>query len=78
MKIKVAAVQMNCVLGDVDANLALAEKLLEEAVAKGAKWVIFPELFNTGYWVPKQDVELADQMTRLSRLEQQQFLMQWF
>lgn len=60
MKIKVAAVQMNCVLRDVDANLALAEKLLNEAVEKGAKWVIFPELFNTGYWVPKEDVELAE------------------
>lgn len=60
MKIKVAAVQMNCVLGDVDKNLSLAERLLEDAVMQGAKWVVFPELFNTGYWVPKQDVELAE------------------
>ena len=56
MKIKVAAIQMNCELANVDANLARAEKLLKEAVNQGAKWVVFPELFNTGYWIPKQDV----------------------
>ena len=60
MKIKVAAIQMNCELANVDANLAKAEALLKEAVEKGAKWVIFPELFNTAYWIPKQDVELAE------------------
>jgi len=59
-KIKVAALQMTCELGNVDANLAKSEKLIEEAVAKGAQWVILPELFNTGYWVPKQDAELAE------------------
>jgi len=60
MKLKVAAVQMNCELGNVDANLERAEKLLEEAVEKGVEWAVFPELFNTGYWVPKQDAELAE------------------
>ncbi|MBQ6744080.1 MAG: carbon-nitrogen hydrolase family protein [Acidaminococcaceae bacterium] len=60
MKIKVAAIQMNCKLGDVDANLEKAEGLLKEAVEKGAEWAIFPELFNTAYWIPKQDVELAE------------------
>ena len=44
MKIKVAAIQMNCELANVDANLARAEKLLKEAVDQGAKWVVFPEL----------------------------------
>ena len=60
MKIKVAAIQMNCVLGDVNANLAKAEALIQQAVEKEAKWVILPELFNTAYWVPKKDVELAE------------------
>ena len=59
-KIKVAAVQMTCELRDVDANLAKAERLLNEAVSKGAKWVIFPELFNTGYWIPKEDAQFAE------------------
>ena len=35
MKIKVAAIQMNCELANVDANLAKAEALLKEAVEKG-------------------------------------------
>lgn len=59
-KIKVAAIQMTCELGDVEANLQKSEKLIKEAVDKGAKWVVLPELFNTGYWVPKQDAELAE------------------
>ena len=41
MKIKVAAIQMNCELANVDANLARAEKLLKEAVDQGAKWWYF-------------------------------------
>ena len=49
MKLKVAAIQMDCELGNVDGNLAKAGKLIQEAVEKGAKWVVFPELFNTGY-----------------------------
>lgn len=60
MKIKVAAIQMNCVLGDVEANLAKAEALIQEALKKDAKWVILPELFNTAYWVPEKDVALAE------------------
>ena len=55
MKIKVAAIQMNCELANVDANLAKAEALLKEAVEKGAKWVIFPELFGrTTQWMIEQ------------------------
>lgn len=62
MKIKVAAVQLHCELCNVDANLALSEKLLNEAVEKGAQWVIFPELFNTGYQIPEQDREMAEEV----------------
>jgi len=60
LKLKVAAIQMDCFLGDLDANLAKAEGLLKEAVDKGAKWAIFPELFNTGYWVCENDMALAE------------------
>ena len=62
MKLKVAAIQMDCELGNVDGNLAKAGKLIQEAVEKGAKWVVFSELFNTGYWVPKRDTELAEKI----------------
>ncbi|MDY6965797.1 MAG: carbon-nitrogen hydrolase family protein [Halobacteriota archaeon] len=46
-KIKVAAVQMNAKLGDIDANMKKAEGLIEEAFSEGAKWVIVPEFFTT-------------------------------
>lgn len=62
MKIRAAAVQMDCILGDLEANLKKSEDLLKQAIGTGAKWVIFPELFNTGYWVCDRDMELAEQI----------------
>ncbi|MFD2245338.1 carbon-nitrogen hydrolase family protein [Pontibacter ruber] len=59
-KIKVAAVQMGCILGDREANLRKAETLMGEAIKAGAKLVVLPELFNTGYRVEERDVELAE------------------
>lgn len=58
--IKVAAVQMNCILGDLNANLQKAKALIDRAVEQGAKLIILPELFNTGYRVEERDVELAE------------------
>jgi predicted amidohydrolase len=46
--VTVAALQMNCRLGDVAANLAQAETLLAE-VAGRADIACLPELFTTGY-----------------------------
>lgn len=48
-QITVAAVQMDCVLGDKNANLAKAEKFIAQASGHGAKLVVVPELFSTGY-----------------------------
>jgi predicted amidohydrolase len=39
---------MQAVLGDVDANLAQAERLLRTAVGQGAEWVVLPEFFTSG------------------------------
>lgn len=58
--LKVAAIQMKCILGDKEANFQKAETLILEAVQKGAKIVVVPELFNTGYRVEEKDVELAE------------------
>jgi predicted amidohydrolase len=58
--IKVAAVQMNCVLADLDANLLKAKNLIDAAVEQGAQLIVLPELFNTGYRVEEKDVELAE------------------
>jgi predicted amidohydrolase len=45
---RVAAVQMQAVLGDVDANLALAERAVAAAVRDGARIVTLPEFFTSG------------------------------
>ncbi|PRY05045.1 putative amidohydrolase [Pontibacter ummariensis] len=59
-KIKVAAVQMDCVLGNREANLKKSEELVEQTVKSGAKLIVLPELFNTGYRVEERDVEMAE------------------
>jgi len=47
-KIKVAACQMQAELGNIAANLARAERMIEEAFSKGTQWVILPEFFTSG------------------------------
>ena len=51
-KMKLALVQFQSVLGDVDASLARALPMIDEAAAAGANMVVFPELFSTGYHLP--------------------------
>jgi predicted amidohydrolase len=45
---RVAAVQLQTVIGDIDANLAACEKLAEAAAGEGAEWIVLPEFFTTG------------------------------
>lgn len=45
----VAAAQMECKLGDVDANIAKIADMATEAASKGAKAICFPELCIPGY-----------------------------
>lgn len=47
--LRVAAVQAESVPGDVDANVATAVSLAGEAARRGARVVVLPELFLTGY-----------------------------
>ena len=54
---KVAAIQLEPVIGGVDANLASCERLADEAGGAGAEWILLPEFFTTGMgFLP----ELAD------------------
>ncbi|NJE11227.1 nitrilase [Thermococcus sp. MAR1] len=46
---KVAYVQMEPVLLEPEVNYSRAEEMIREAVEKGAKLVVLPELFDTGY-----------------------------
>ncbi len=46
---KLAAVQMDCVIGDVAGNLAVIRGHLRDAKAHGANLVMFPECALTGY-----------------------------
>ena len=55
-----AAVQMDCVPYDKDANLRHAAERIADAAAQGARLVVLPELFNTGYRVEVRDMELAE------------------
>jgi len=47
--LKVAAVQMDAVLGKPEANWETAEALVAGAASAGARVVVLPELFATGY-----------------------------
>ncbi len=74
---RAAAIQMTIRHGKVDDNLATAEQLIEEAIRKGAKWIVLPEFFTSGYGSgndPAQidaarpiDGEPADLLKRMAR-----------
>lgn len=57
---KVAAIQMDCALGQKEENLRTAKGLIEQAVSQQATLIVLPELFNTGYRVEEKDLELAE------------------
>lgn len=46
--VRVAAIQLHPKLADVSANLERAEKLIREAVAARAEWIVLPEFFTSG------------------------------
>lgn len=45
---RVAAVQLEAQVGNIDANLEMCAELGRQAVVDGAQWVILPEFFSTG------------------------------
>jgi predicted amidohydrolase len=57
--VRVAAIQLNCHLADIAANLAQAETLLTE-VAGQADIACLPELFTTGYNLNELGNDLFD------------------
>ena len=49
---KVAAAQIECVLGDPDTNLRKISEFSKQAREGGAELVVFPEMSDTGYAMP--------------------------
>ena len=49
---RVAAAQISCVPGDVDANLRKVRDFCERAKGSDAKLIVFPEMTDTGYSMP--------------------------
>src|SRR5215211_4386242 len=45
---RVAAIQLESVVGDVEANLAACQRLADAAAREGAEWIVLPEFFTTG------------------------------
>jgi NAD+ synthase len=54
--LSICLAQLNPVVGNVEANIALARKARAEAAAKGADLIVFTELFVSGY--PPEDLVL--------------------
>jgi NAD+ synthase (glutamine-hydrolysing) len=70
-RLRVAACQLNTVVGDLEGNVARILEALEEAEAAGADVAVFPELAITGY--PPEDLLLkpgfvADNLEALDKL----------
>lgn len=68
-----AAIQLFATPFAVERNLATAERLIRAAVAQGARLVVLPELFNTGYVYSPRLFEAAEgdggpSLARLIRL----------
>jgi predicted amidohydrolase len=45
---RIAAIQTETIVGDIDANLAGCERLANQAAREGAEWILLPEFFTTG------------------------------
>ncbi|QGK70524.1 amidohydrolase [Allosaccharopolyspora coralli] len=69
---RIALAQVDCRLGDVDGNLAEAERTVKEAAASNADLVVFPELSLHGYALGQvsEDRSVAVADARLAALSE--------
>lgn len=58
--IRIAAAQMHCTPGDVEANLTVIDQIVRLAVRDGAQLVILPETATTGYFITDRLDRLAE------------------
>jgi len=64
-RLRLAGAQINPVVGDVDGNVELILRTYEQAAARGAHLVVFPELAVTGY--PPEDLVFKPSFLAASR-----------
>jgi len=53
--VRVACIQMEPVVGDIAGNVAKSVSMAEQAIAKGARLLVLPELSNSGYVFESRD-----------------------
>ena len=47
---KLALIQMESAVGEIEANVRRADKFMDQACAQGAELVVLPEFWSTGYF----------------------------
>lgn len=60
---QVAAIQMTPIMNDADANIKRGIHFAREAIKEGANLIVFPELWNTGYYLSKEAFSLLAEPT---------------
>ena len=58
---KIACLQMDVALGDVEENFSRAEGLIRKAMETGPDVLVLPETWNTGFFPKENLAELSDQ-----------------
>ena len=57
---KVALIQMESKVGEIAANVSIAERLIDQAAAAGAEVVLLPEYWSTGFFPASRDYSKYD------------------
>jgi omega-amidase len=69
--LKVAAIQFNIILGDIDQNLSAVEAALRRVATQGVRLAVLPEMWSSGYDYKRLEKHAAETpriLERLSRL----------
>ncbi len=67
-KVTVAAIQMDCIVGEKQPNLEKAAQYIKQAAGKESELITLPELFSTGHPTEPEDRQLVSKFpaSRLS------------
>ena len=62
LDVKVACIQMDIKIGDIDANIEKSVRMINEAADNGAELLVMPEMANSGYSFNNKEeaIELAE------------------